>query len=97
MAKITSVLSSKPVNRLIQHRFLSHFATKANDNVDDKIQAWQIHAYGGIDELKLSSTKVPPLLKPSDVLIQVDASSVNPIDVAMTGKFNRGIFLFVKY
>lgn len=93
MAKITSILSSKPVNRFLQHRFLSQFAAKPNDNVDDKVQAWQIHAYGGIDELKLSDTRTPPLLKPSDVLIRVDASSVNPIDVAMIGKIFIKIFI----
>lgn len=52
-----------------------------------KMAAWQIHSYGGLEELQLSkSVRKPYLLNPNDVLIKVAASSVNPIDIAMMGK-----------
>jgi len=52
-----------------------------------KMLAWQIHCYGGLEELQLSKTaRIPQIKGPNDVLIQVCASSINPIDLAMMGK-----------
>lgn len=52
-----------------------------------KMAAWQIHSYGGLEELQLSrSTRIPTIMNPNDVLIKVRASSINPIDLAMMGK-----------
>jgi len=52
-----------------------------------KMLAWQIHSYGGLEELQLAKTaRIPQLKGPNDVLIQVYASSINPIDLAMMGK-----------
>lgn len=65
-------------------RFLSNLSVKHKENVEDKMQAWQIHSYGGLEELKLSNIRVPVIARPTDVLIKVQASSVNPIDIAMT-------------
>ena len=46
--------------------------------------AWQVHSYGGTEELQLScSVRDPVISKPDDVLVNVAAASVNPIDVAM--------------
>lgn len=65
------------------------FSTTAEPNVDmnpkeGKMCAWQIHSYGGIEELQLScSVREPIITKPDDVLVSISASSVNPIDVAM--------------
>ena len=73
-----------------QLRFSSELSVKKSvqDNNDNrpevKIQAWQIHSYGGVDDLKLSNTRIPVISKPNELLIKVDASSVNPIDVAMS-------------
>ena len=51
-----------------------------------KMQGWQIHAYGDLDELQLDQNiKIPALTHPTEVLVKVLASSVNPIDIAMTG------------
>ena len=50
------------------------------------MSAWQIHSFGGIEQLRLShSVKVPPLLGPKDVQIEVHAASVNPVDLKMLG------------
>lgn len=48
------------------------------------MQAWQIHSYNGPDELRLASVRMPVIRSPTDVLVKVEAASVNPIDIAMT-------------
>ncbi|XP_033364575.1 reticulon-4-interacting protein 1, mitochondrial isoform X1 [Bombus vosnesenskii] len=68
----------------IQSRFLSNVLAKYKENVEDKMQAWQIHSYGGLEELKLSNVRIPVIAKPTDILVKVEASSVNSIDIAMT-------------
>jgi len=51
------------------------------------MSAWQLHEYGGINQLKLSSTvPMPVICRPHDVLVRVHAASVNPVDVLMAGK-----------
>lgn len=73
----------KPV-RFGQFRFLSKLAVKHNEKLDDKMQAWQIHCYGGLDEIKLYTIRMPVISRPTDILVKVDASSVNPFDLALT-------------
>ena len=73
--------------RQSQLRFLSKLAVKHKVMLDDKMQAWQIHCYGGIEELKLSTTRMPVISRPTDVLIKVDAASVNPFDLSLISKF----------
>lgn len=69
-------------------RFSSTQADPApNPGARGHMSAWQIHQYGGNEELALSSTvRMPTLRSPEDILIQVHAASVNPIDVRMRGK-----------
>lgn len=63
-----------------------------------KMPAWQIHSYGGLEELQLSETaRIPQIKDPDDVLIQVCASSINPIDLAMMGKRQISLRGFVFY
>jgi len=63
-----------------------------------KMLAWQVHCYGGLEELQLSKTaRIPQIKGPNDVLIQVYASSVNPIDLAMMGKRQISLSGFVFY
>ena len=55
---------------------------------DNKLMsAWQLHDYdGGVSGMALSQTvRVPPISCPFDVLVEVKAASVNPIDVMMAG------------
>ncbi|XP_077296997.1 NAD(P)H oxidoreductase RTN4IP1, mitochondrial-like [Arctopsyche grandis] len=57
-------------------------------NARDKMSAWQIHSYGDLSELQLSpQTRIPHIAHPNQVLIKVEAASVNPIDVAMIGGY----------
>lgn len=66
-------------------RFLSTVAAEKIRH-DDKMSCWQIHSYGNMDELQLQHTRIPIISNPNDVLIKVNAASVNPLDVAMVGK-----------
>lgn len=53
-----------------------------------KMNGWQIHSYGGFDDLELSqSIRIPMITKPTELLIKIDTSSVNPLDVAMAGGY----------
>lgn len=66
-----------------------HFSEAVRDkNRDhDKMLSWQIHAYGNLGELQLSQqTRIPYITTPDEVLVKVNASSVNPIDVEMISK-----------
>ncbi|XP_071442414.1 reticulon-4-interacting protein 1 homolog, mitochondrial-like [Hetaerina americana] len=66
-------------------RFISNYG---KNDIQGRMRAWQIHAYGGIDCLSLNdSARVPPIKHPDDVLVEISASSVNPIDVAMMGGY----------
>ncbi|KAL1456088.1 hypothetical protein WDU94_000842 [Cyamophila willieti] len=51
--------------------------------------AWQISSYGGIDEMQFNDNVKVPVLKPKDVLVEMKAVSVNPIDVAMLGGYGN--------
>lgn len=52
-----------------------------------KMSGWQIHEYGGVEILQCSDgIKIPPIKDPNDVLIEVNAASINPIDIAMMGE-----------
>lgn len=69
-------------------KFSTFAKTKENEHDHDKINSWQIHSYGGFEDLQLTKSRVPVIKDPNGVLIKVFASSVNPIDIAMTSKFS---------
>ena len=51
------------------------------------MSSWQIHEYGGVDKLKLAhDVEVPVVKNPDDVLVEVYAASVSPIDVKNMGQ-----------
>ncbi|KAG7296328.1 hypothetical protein JYU34_021466, partial [Plutella xylostella] len=54
-----------------------------------RMLAWRVHAYGGVDELRLEPARKPALRAPSDVLVQVHSSSLNPLDTAMIEGYGR--------
>lgn len=50
------------------------------------MSAWHIHSYGSNEELMLSTnSRVPTIHRPWDVLVEVHAASVNPVDIKMRG------------
>lgn len=62
-------------------RFLTQF--QENFEHGYKMKAWQIHSYG--ENLQLQEKRIPFISNPDDVLIRVDAASINPIDRIMLG------------
>lgn len=55
-----------------------------------KMIAWQAHSYGTIDDLVLTNNaRSPAMVGPKDVLVHIKASSVNPLDVLMTGNLTN--------
>lgn len=77
--------------RLLSQR-LNHNATSNNRlNSDRKMRAWQFHEYN--DEIQYTDmAKIPGLTSANDVLVKVRATSVNPIDVAMSSKYAKHMF-----
>ncbi|KAK9888820.1 hypothetical protein WA026_001043 [Henosepilachna vigintioctopunctata] len=60
---------------------------KATNNY--KMNAWQVHSYG--DELLRSSTRTPIVNEVNEVLVKVEAASVNPIDLLMKEGYARTV------
>lgn len=54
-----------------------------------RMRGIEIHSYGvDLEELQHSKNVKKPIIKaPTEVLVKVTASSVNPIDVAMMSKY----------
>lgn len=54
-----------------------------------RMSGWQIHSYSeNTSDLQLAQNlKKPHIRSPSELLVKVHASSVNPIDVAMMSEF----------
>lgn len=53
---------------------------------EELMTAWKMHDYSGLESLKLvEDLPLPKITKPTDVLIQVKAASLNVLDVFMTG------------
>merc|ERR1712071_576861 len=73
-----------------------HFCVGHHKNAIPKsMSAWKINDYTGIDALELvNDVPVPPIYQPNDVLVEVKATSVNVLDVMMTGYGQR---LFENY
>lgn len=52
----------------------------------NKMFAWQVHSYN--EELQLTKARFPIITQPNEILIKVEAASVNPIDTYMKGRNN---------
>lgn len=55
------------------------------------MRAWQTCGYDGVDGLQMERVRVPPVLRPGDLLVKVHAASVNPIDTAVIGGYGRDV------
>lgn len=82
----------RKVNWPTGFRNVSKVAVKPEDQETKKsvnrMSGWQIHSYSdNIEDLQFSENlKKPYIRRPTELLVKVMASSVNPIDVAMMGK-----------
>lgn len=81
-------------NRCMRLAFSTQPSVKENNK--HKIKSWQVHSYGGLDELQLTLSRRPIIRNPNDVIVKVTASSVNPIDVAMLCRYYIIRVFFVK-
>lgn len=81
---------SKLLERSVKHnvrRFSSEPGVKEKHN-SYKMRAWQIHSYGDLSELQLTNARIPHISSPDELLIQVDAASLNPIDKGMISRLD---------
>lgn len=54
------------------------------------MSAWVIDQYGSNEVLKFSEEiPSPTVSSPNEVMVKVHATSLNPLDIAMRGKWNR--------
>lgn len=67
----------------LQVRFAST-SFKENFRHGYKMRAWSVHSYG--DNLQQNDVRIPVLSNPNEVMVKVDAASVNPIDKLILGK-----------
>ncbi|KAL6255121.1 hypothetical protein P5V15_013451 [Pogonomyrmex californicus] len=84
-----AILRLRYAARTAHLRSLSKLSVDCKENPDDRMQAWQIHSYNGLEDLRLSNVRMPIIMNPTDVLVKVEAASVNPIDVAMTNGYGN--------
>ena len=59
----------------------------SNKSVPSRMQAWCLYQYGKDNTPVLDDLDVQTDLKSNEVLVQVKAASLNPIDALMTGGF----------
>ncbi|XP_043277624.1 reticulon-4-interacting protein 1, mitochondrial [Venturia canescens] len=95
-AIVRTFRNPKTTPSVIPTRFFANLSVKYDENPEAKSRAWQIHSYGGLEDLKLSNVRIPVISKPNEVLVKIDASSVNPIDVAMARGYGSTIFNFMR-
>ncbi|KAK3768156.1 hypothetical protein RRG08_010826 [Elysia crispata] len=61
------------------------------------MSAWQVHEYGGLDQLSLSTTARAATIKhPTEMLIKVHAASINPLDIRMMGGYGRSLLNVIR-
>jgi D-arabinose 1-dehydrogenase-like Zn-dependent alcohol dehydrogenase len=69
--------------------------TASKQSTDPQMKCWQLNAYSKTftdQTLTLTTNRPKPVIhKPSEVMVRVWASSVNPIDVAMSVGYGRGV------
>lgn len=72
---------------------IAHFSTKS---VPSRMEAWCLYHYGENNIPILDDVDVQTSLKPNEVLVQVKAASLNPIDALMTKGFGSVLLKSLK-
>ncbi|CAB3986922.1 reticulon-4-interacting 1, mitochondrial isoform X1 [Paramuricea clavata] len=72
---------------------IAHFSTKS---APSRMQAWCLYHYGENNIPILDDVDVQTSLKPNEVLVQVKAASLNPIDALMTEGFGSVLLKSLK-
>ena len=60
------------------------------------MKAWQLADFQGVENIKMGDMRVPTLNSPTDVLIKVDAASLNPLDVMMSNGYGKELLGMAK-
>lgn len=89
-----TILKLKYIAQSMQLRSLTKLSMDLEEK--SKMQAWQIHSYNGLEDLRLSNVRIPVIMQPTDVLVKVEAASVNPIDVAMTNGYGTTLLNLIR-
>ncbi|KAM7352317.1 reticulon-4-interacting protein 1, mitochondrial [Cochliomyia hominivorax] len=91
-------ITQNPANQKIKiQEQIPTSALKRREKKDEKwnglkMQGWQIHSYGGVDELQFNDKlKVPQLKQANECLVRVTTTTINPIDVAMLSGYGATI------
>ncbi|XP_077977287.1 NAD(P)H oxidoreductase RTN4IP1, mitochondrial-like [Glandiceps talaboti] len=64
--------------------------------IPTRMKAWQINSYGDNDVLEFKNARVPKITQPDQLVVQVHAASINPVDIAMRGGYGRTILPKIK-
>ncbi|XP_072034513.1 reticulon-4-interacting protein 1 homolog, mitochondrial-like [Amphiura filiformis] len=73
-------------------RNISRRVSGGNGSHKRTMLAWQINAYGDNSNLKLAKTQIPVITKKNQILVKVEAASINPIDFRMRDGYGATIF-----
>jgi NADPH:quinone reductase-like Zn-dependent oxidoreductase len=61
------------------------------------MKGWQLESYSGLSALTFKDDlKIPVIQKPDQVLVKIEASSVNPLDIIMCQGYGKTIFNFLR-
>jgi len=68
-------------------------SSRARDYVESKewMRAAAVNSYQGIQGIRLQSVEVPKIVKEDDVLIEVKAASLDPVDIKVSQGYGRGL------
>lgn len=94
----TSILSSKGSSHKLESLEFKSSADIFTRSLSSRTQnvcpsyemkAWYINEYGSNDVLEFGRRPLPTLRRPTDILVRVDAASVNPIDYRMRSGYGE--------
>ena len=55
------------------------------------MKAWHLNDFNGVENIQMGDLRVPTINSPQDVLIKVNAASLNPLDIRMSNGYGKEI------
>ncbi|GAB1606996.1 quinone oxidoreductase PIG3-like isoform X1 [Argonauta hians] len=95
-AGIRVTLAVPPTNPQMCRR-MSHAEQARRSNASNRMLAWNIYSYGREQMTMSKTTRMPAILDPKDVLVEVHAASVNPIDIMMRDGYGEKLINLVRW
>jgi len=88
------LLSVQSLTRLAYSTCLHNKRYGKKENISEhivpsKMKAWCLTSFNGVENLTLGEISVPAIRTPKDVLIKVNAASLNPLDIMMSGGYGE--------